>query len=104
MIKGLEHVSYEERLRELRLFSWEQRRLRGILAMSVDTSWKAVNKREATSAVSSDRRRDNRHRLKHTKFHLNTRNNFFTVRVEQIAQRGRELSICGDIQNMTGHS
>lgn len=37
MIKGLDYLIYEERLRELQLFRLERRRLRGLLLMNINT-------------------------------------------------------------------
>jgi len=55
MIRGLEHLSCEERLRELGLFSLEKRRLRGHVITAFQSLKGAYEKARGFTRACSDR-------------------------------------------------
>ena len=80
MIGGLEPLSYEERLRELGLFSLEKKRLWGDLIAALKGAYKQEGE-GLLMRMDSDRTRGNGLKLRQGRFGLDIRRKLFTQRV-----------------------
>jgi len=83
MIKGLKHLSYEEKLRELGLFSLKKRRLCRDLIVAFQYL-KGAHRKDRDNLFSKaccDRTRSNALKLREGRFRLDIRKKYFTLRV-----------------------
>jgi len=106
MIRGLEHLSCEERLRELGLFSLEEQRLQGDLVPNFQYL-KGTYKKDGHrlySRACSDRKRGNGFKLKEGRFRLDIQNKFFEggETLAQVAQTSCGCPLSGSVQGQVG--
>uniref|UniRef100_A0A803KBH9 Reverse transcriptase domain-containing protein n=1 Tax=Xenopus tropicalis TaxID=8364 RepID=A0A803KBH9_XENTR len=82
LVKGMESLSYEERLAKLGLFTLEKRRLRGDMITMYKYIRGSYNNLSNVLFTSRSFQRTRGHplRLEEGRFHLNIRKGFFTVR------------------------
>jgi len=83
IIRGLEHLSYEDRLRELGLFNLEKGRLWGDLIAAFKYLKGAYRKDGDKLFIRAccDRRKGDGFKLQEGRFRLDIRKRFFTMRV-----------------------
>ena len=106
MIRGLEYLSCEDRLRQLGLFSLEKRRLWGDLIAAFQYLKGAVRKDGEGLFIRacSDRTRGNGCKLKEGRFRLGIRKNEGGETLEQVAQRSCGCPLPGIVQGQVGWS
>ena len=112
-MKGLDHLSSEEKLRVLGCFSIENRRLiytqRRLICLSMYTdTWRYKEDRARLfSVVPRVRTRGSGHKLKHRRFCLNVRRLFFYCEGDwalvQVSQKFCGLSILVNTKKPSGH-